>query len=276
MANVTCQGIISNPDLVGIGTRINFYTTVFLAAAIPRKEYTRELLDELYINAAFFALALLITVLVETIKGQLDLYHAIFVIHMLACFLSAQFYGLNRVLSAKTRIDFKLRVAYFVQLFYGIFIMPPWLLYVWIKDSRFGSQPECNHLVKYVLVFVSVRATVNWLRIFFIVLYSVNLYHSLTNLRPTYYLLRKQFADSNEGSESGLTHRTLFARVPWPLRVILAVYGITSAELIVHRNRSLVQSGEDDWGFGQVVAILLLLPIFMEILAILKERFFSK
>jgi hypothetical protein len=226
-------------DRLNSQTRINFYTTVFLAAAIPRKEYTRELLDELYINAAFFALALLITVLVETIKGQLDLYHAIFVIHMLACFLSAQFYGmnyvpmrtsrvlirdentgLNRVLSAKTRIDFKLRVAYFVQLFYGIFIMPPWLLYVWIKDSRFGSQPECNHLVKYVLVFVSVRATVNWLRIFFIVLYSVNLYHSLTNLRPTYYLLRKQFADSNEGSESGLTHRTLFARVPWPLRVM--------------------------------------------------------
>jgi hypothetical protein len=43
-----------------------------------------------------------------------------------------------------------------------------WLLYVWIKDSDFGSQPECNHLVKYVLLFAEVRATVTWLRVLFI------------------------------------------------------------------------------------------------------------
>jgi hypothetical protein len=157
--------------------------------------------------------------------------------------------GLNRVLSAK-RIDFKLRATYIVQLFHSIFIMPPWLLYVWIKDSRFGAQPECNHRVKYVFVFVTVRATVNWLRILMIVILSVNWYFSLTNLRGTYYALRKMFADSYEGSESGV-RVTAFARVPWPLRVTwvhswfpinmiilthrpsLAVYGIASAELIV-------------------------------------------
>ena len=44
-----------------------------------------------------------------------------------------------------------------------------WLLYVWIKDSDFGSQPECNHLVKYVLLFADVRATVTWLRVLFII-----------------------------------------------------------------------------------------------------------
>ena len=44
-----------------------------------------------------------------------------------------------------------------------------WLLYVWIKDSSFGSQPECNHLVKYVLFFANVRATVTWLRVLFII-----------------------------------------------------------------------------------------------------------
>ena len=39
------------------------------------------------------------------------------------------------------------------------------MLYLWIKDSRFGAQPECNDLVKYVLVFVTFRATVGWIRI---------------------------------------------------------------------------------------------------------------
>ena len=44
-----------------------------------------------------------------------------------------------------------------------------WLLYVWAQNSRFGSQPECTHVVKYVLFFASVHATATWLRAFFIV-----------------------------------------------------------------------------------------------------------
>jgi hypothetical protein len=43
-----------------------------------------------------------------------------------------------------------------------------WLLYVWIKGSDFGSQQACNHLVKYVLLFIDIRATVTWLRVLFI------------------------------------------------------------------------------------------------------------
>ena len=43
-----------------------------------------------------------------------------------------------------------------------------WLLYVWIKDIDFGSQPSCNHLVKYVIFFADVRATATWLRVLLI------------------------------------------------------------------------------------------------------------
>jgi hypothetical protein len=43
-----------------------------------------------------------------------------------------------------------------------------WLLYVWIEGSNFGSQQACNHLVKYVLLFIDIRATVTWLRVLFI------------------------------------------------------------------------------------------------------------
>ena len=46
-------------------------------------------------NAVFYGLAILITVLVETIQGQLDLYHAVFVIHMLSCLTVLQFYGMH-------------------------------------------------------------------------------------------------------------------------------------------------------------------------------------
>jgi hypothetical protein len=49
-----------------------------------------------------------------------------------------------------------------------------WLLYVWIKDIDFGSQPSCNHLVKYVLFFANVKATATWLRVLFIVYLVIN------------------------------------------------------------------------------------------------------
>lgn len=40
---------------------------------------------------------------------------------------------------------------------------------------------------------------------------------------------------------------------------------------MVHRNHPYVQDGENAWGFGQVISVLLLLPIFMEIVAVLKK-----
>jgi hypothetical protein len=49
-----------------------------------------------------------------------------------------------------------------------------WLLYVWANDSKFGSQPECNHLVKYVFFFANVRATETWLRVLFITYLGIN------------------------------------------------------------------------------------------------------
>ena len=62
-----------------------------------------------------------------------------------------------------------------VQILQFFIIFFPWSLYVWIKVSKFGSQPECNHLVKYVFFFVTVRATANWLRIVLIILLFVSM-----------------------------------------------------------------------------------------------------
>lgn len=184
-------------------------------------------------NAVFYGLAILITVLVETIQGQLDLYHAVFVIHMLSCLTVLQFYGMNyvsmriyrvlirnentglsRFLSAK-RIDFKLKITLLVQLCQVSIILPPWLLYVWIKDSRFGAQPECNHLVKYVFFYVTVRATVNWLRILFLVGVSLGLFYALTSLRSIPALLKALFASSNEASDTEYIPAMSFSKTPW-------------------------------------------------------------
>ena len=207
-------------------TRLNFYVTIFFAALIPKSEYTTELLDSLYMNAVFYGLALLITVVVQTIQGQLDLYHAIFVMHMLICLTVLHLYGMRCVptriyykvlirAEKKTGFDrfvhahrfgFKMKINLAVQVFQVLGILTPWSLYVWIKDSRFGSQPECNHLVKYVILFVNVRATVGWLHIISIVSLVMSTLSSLFGLGMLLHIRR-------EPSPAGEPHsRSWFSR----------------------------------------------------------------
>jgi hypothetical protein len=71
--------------------------------------------------------------------------------------------------SRESRVKFyRMKVITGIQTFTTV-MFTIWLLYVWIKDSHFGSQPQCNHLVKYVFFFANVRATETWLRVLFII-----------------------------------------------------------------------------------------------------------
>ncbi|KAH9066802.1 hypothetical protein EDB87DRAFT_1573690 [Lactarius vividus] len=194
-----CSGIVGNSDLVGIGTRINLYITILLSAIIippkdaqgrPKEGPTTDLLDDLFANSIFYGLAVLITALVQTIQKQLDLYHAIFVSQVLICLVILHLYGValaplgncyivltrdgktgaKRYITRRDSPDsepsskFKWNITIAFQVL-QVLIFVPWVLYIWVKDSRFGSQPECNHFVKYVFFFATVRATVSWLRI---------------------------------------------------------------------------------------------------------------
>jgi hypothetical protein len=97
------QCINSNPDIAGIGVslpasvtfvrfiwltifpqvRINFYVTILLTAFIPKNEYTTELLDGLYLNAILYGLGLVMTAVIQSMQHQLNLYHAVYVMHNL-------------------------------------------------------------------------------------------------------------------------------------------------------------------------------------------------
>lgn len=55
------------------------------------------------------------------------------------------------------------------------------------------------------------------------------------------------------------------------LSVIPAVYGVATLELMVHANRSVIQSGENTWGFGQIIAIILTLGIFIDVVVAIRD-----
>ena len=102
------------------------------------------------------------------------------------------------------RYPLKLRITLSFQLCQFMLIFPVWSLYVWIKDSRFGSQQECNHLVKYVIFFASVRATINWLRILIIIVLSLTIFMCLLSspaILNLFKALRRMKWDEEKTSE---------------------------------------------------------------------------
>jgi hypothetical protein len=40
----------------------------------------------------------------------------------------------------------------------------------------------------------------------------------------------------------------------------------------IYDNRSIIQPGENEWGFGQIIAMVLTLGIFIDIVAAIRER----
>jgi hypothetical protein len=132
-----------------------------------------------------------------TLQQQLDLYHAMVVMQIILSlnffYLYSKFFvHLNTILKplmgydgagirkfirdssrassrdcAESRTKFLCRKVIIAIQTFTTLMFTVWLVYVWIKGSQFGSQPECNHFVKYVFFFATFRATENWLWVLF-------------------------------------------------------------------------------------------------------------
>jgi len=104
-----CQGILTNPDVTGIGVcfelpctsfnetlthasspvsqiRIYFYVSILLIAIVPETPYTMHLLNWLQENLNTNGLGLIVISIVQTFQGKLSLYDAILIQHMLFFF----------------------------------------------------------------------------------------------------------------------------------------------------------------------------------------------
>jgi hypothetical protein len=66
-----------------------------------------------------------------------------------------------------------IRLAAIIQIMIAVAFLA-WALIIWVNVDTFGSSPECNANVKYVVVFFSVRATASWLRKLWIILLGIS------------------------------------------------------------------------------------------------------
>ncbi|KAK2462573.1 hypothetical protein APHAL10511_005416 [Amanita phalloides] len=254
----TCTTIDANPDVSGIGIRVNLYITMLLLSTIPEiPGLTTPLLEVLVGSAGISGFALLVTAIVETAKGQLSLYHAIFVIHVL------YFTGIMVAPSGDyrgNRTSFTIRILISFVTTYGSFMLfAGYAFYVWATALKFGPFSECNNEIKYIFFFKSVRATVGWLRKLWMVGLGITL--GLLLLVPMASCACYCLIGSTVGSgrRSSTSERSLRFAKP-----LAAIYGVVMLELYEKRNKHLIGSGEQQWTFGQIMALVQIISTFNE------------
>ncbi|PFH45915.1 hypothetical protein AMATHDRAFT_70897 [Amanita thiersii Skay4041] len=143
--STACTHIQADPDISGIGIRINIYVTTLLLALVPNIPPMAPLINALTANAGISGAALLITALIEAGKHQLPLYHAIFIIHSLLFFFGTE------------HITFCMVFSYDLVLLFDGFAM-----YVWATAPKFGPSSECNDQIKYIILFAIQSACNGW------------------------------------------------------------------------------------------------------------------
>jgi len=160
-----------------------------------------------------------------------------------------------------------------------------WGLYLWIDVKNYGSQPNCNDQIKYVVLFFTVKATEPWLRglwIATIVLSAVGL--MITFVAKAWKLIATKLVEEEEQAETKLTRgltptetptlphaetvkgKEETSEKPWYIYVSIplflsAIYSTIMLELTVRRNASTgsgVVQIDNSWEFGQVLSFVMI------------------
>jgi len=270
----TCQGIPPISDISGIGVRLNFYVTIFITAVISLQRiswtWKEKLLNDLWANAGLMGFGLFITAVIQTVRESLDLYHAIFVLNILY-FLGAIVYFPAMLQWTFTRIH----LAAIIHITIAVAFLA-WALFIWVNVDTFGSSPECNADIKYVIFLFSVGATASWLRTFWIIILGISAGSMVMVIIIAIFLASSWWARWKLKNEDVLNPlRAWYKYVIWlEYSLLMSSSGVAVAmlEFFVQRNKQLILPGENDWAFGQVLSLVILVASLKEILYFLMGK----
>ncbi|KAF8478158.1 hypothetical protein DFH94DRAFT_82769 [Russula ochroleuca] len=294
MSTPVCQTVSANTDVLGIGIRINFYYTILLLAVIPQRESTEELLNTLYTTAGTSGFGLLLTAIIQTAKHKLSLFHALFILHILF-FLGIGASPMGKYRWTRSRVVLGVLIQYA-----SVVIFAAWSLYLWANVKDYGSQPECNDQIKYVLFFVTVRATAPWLRDLWITALALGAVGLMVwfGVKAVKLFVNNHVEEAEEAiqmksiagketptetPETPLPGETEQSKKSWYFHVsrsipfvFSAIYATVMLELTVSRNAAHFQNGTDiasgvvqvdnTWAFGQVLSVVMIFVNVNEIL----------
>ncbi|KAI9743097.1 MAG: hypothetical protein M1818_003392 [Claussenomyces sp. TS43310] len=239
-----------NPDIIGIGIRISTYILSLAGPLASTLALSQELLDALEGSLGLTGLALFLTTVVSAAQKNLDLFHAICLFHLIALVgVSIRSFGQkkNEDMSVERRA---VSLVFYFIVAIGFLVFS---IYLFATAPHFGSDSQCNDQVKFVMFGVDIQATN-------IVFRGIALFTMGLSMLGTILAILFYFKSFNEYTP--LEGINLY-------RVIGAIVGrsyiIAMLELIINRNN--LGPGNTTWGFGQLLAMMMLLGPLIQLLS---------
>ncbi|KAK0714483.1 hypothetical protein B0H67DRAFT_213942 [Lasiosphaeris hirsuta] len=280
-----------NPDIAGIGVRIAIYMQALAGPILPFLFRSKSLVDDMEKTLGITGLAVLITTFVYAGKHELDLFHALIVFHL----VGLVGFSISAAVKDTDDMKFKEHVSYLTlrTLYYGsmlgYFIF---MIFVFARAPTFGPDPKCNPDVQYVIFGVDVSATNTVLRGLFLAVFGlvlVSLFFSATGM-----LTGESMQKSFGGIIAAMSVAPTRGRDPTANEIAQAlgeaarrkdvgkkgfymlgdlfgrVYIVAMLEVYLSRNST--DTAGNDWGFGQIFAMLMLIAPIIDLAALFTER----
>jgi len=199
-------------------------------------------------------LALLVTAVTQSALGRLSLYHAIVILHM------AFFFHLA-ILPYPFHASTPLR--YRIGMNATCFAFAVFAIYVAANARTYGSQPECNQNITYIFFFKTVSATAWWIRVVGVVFGALVIFTVFFLLAVSWFARRRDKWLRTTAGEPDITPprpRSLWiwAYILFNASSLLSftIIGIITLEQTISVNNL---PDENSWGFGQIIALILLI-----------------
>jgi hypothetical protein len=249
--------------------RVSFYILGFLTPFVARFHKSKEVTSSFQNALGANSLAILISAVVQTVRHQLTLFHAICVIHLVT------FLGLTTLSSKHDNRRLSLRgIVGMILYFTFLLFFTGFNLYVWITAPTFGSQPNCNASTVYVLLGADIHPTdpaFRWLivaatclTLLSIILFSTAFANTLTKyIRKTSNSVQQE----GVGEQGYLVFGSLIHLGGW-------VYAVVAFEQTLQSNN--LSPNDFEWSFGQILAIVLLIGPLFNLITVLHDESESK
>ncbi|KAH8838911.1 hypothetical protein MCOR02_002346 [Pyricularia oryzae] len=305
--------IAANPDVSGVvisiyalcltGKLFSYLVKILVCERTNSEDFSRSTVAALSLQG----LSLLCTAVVQTFQGQLTLFHAVVVLHLLALL------GINLASRGRYRGSKLARHAVdAVIVAAAVVIFVAFNVYVWVHAPSLGPQPECNASTVYVVFGVRVHATDPVFRYIALATLAVGpgafavlmcLGIPSLGVALCYGACQRRAGDRRGGDvhrhRNGISCLGGHCSVTWTdpnsgaasemdaeeddhvsefLRVVaylaFSIYAIVSLEKMINANN--VSAEESEWTFGQVIAIFLLAGTLYELLSVVISSYDSK
>ena len=289
----------ANADIAGIGVRVStytqsfllFFTTLLCVADGLLDSRERKALEKSYTHLLITACALLISAFVQAATSQLSIYHAFLVLYW-SWMLTAN----ALILSVLPTIDGQIedewqkwmwsslpsrvgQIPAMLLVSFHLSLMGAFGVYVWWDPARLQGPPApnirgdasgCLHDIFARIFFARFRASNKGLRIVSLVSYS---FIALPFFNVFVLTALAVFIVNfiNFWIVASYTFGRLY-RITWIVQTIMNLVIAINTELTISENTHLLDGTESTWGFGQILAVVLILSPVFEAFAVVKDK----